>query len=79
MLLWEQFLKCGKCSGSWAEKCAALALRAALLFTVLLPLTIDAQAGAMPANKVATAKPKLAVCKTLASFIEPSVDLVRDT
>ena len=31
----------------------------------------------MPANKVATAK--LAVCKTLASFIEPSVDLVRDT
>ena len=34
---------------------------------------------AMPANKVATAKPKLAVCKTLASFIEPSVDLVRDT
>ena len=38
-----------------------------------------AQAGAMPANKVATAKAQLAVCKTLASFIEPSVDLVRDT
>ena len=69
-----------QCSGFWDGNCAALdSTRSASVHRASATRSMQAQAGAMPANKVATAKPKLAVCKTLASFIEPSVDLVRDT
>ena len=70
-----------QCSASWDGNGAALACTRSALFTELLSLRSMQHylADACLLGRDGQAQLQLAVCKALASFIEPSVDLVRDT
>ena len=68
-----------QCSGSWDGNGAALACTRSALFTELLPLR-SMQRKLAQCLQIRSRRPSPASGrKTLASFIEPSLDLVNDT